>query len=117
MITIFNEVMTKEQVVASPKDEILNGIIIKIEKGLLSEFIPESHHRNFNNLEEETLKIHYEVNYKDKILRGDDRIAYYSAPLSNSNLGRFLNKYEELKAGKEIKIIYNDKGYGKIKLD
>lgn len=116
MVTVFNEVLTKESIVESPADVVLEGIIIKIEKGLLSEVInPEVQHK-FNNLDQEHLFIEFECKFKDKIIKGSDRIPYYSEPMTNSKLAKFLTKYGELKVGQLIKIDFDGDGFSKIKL-
>ncbi len=108
--------MNTEQVVASPKDEILDAVIIKIEKGLLSEFInPEVHHK-FDNLESETLLVHFETKYNDRIIGGTDRIRFYEEPMINSNLGKFITKYNTLKVGIKIKVEFNADGFSSIKI-
>ena len=117
MVTVFSETMTKAQVVASPKDEVLSGVITTIEKGLLSEFLDERVHSKFDNLEQPTLRIGFEVSFGDKTIKGNDRLAFYDEPMANSKLGKFLEKYGELKAGQEIKVLYDGDGFGKIKVD
>lgn len=117
MVTIFNSTMNKDMIVASPKDEVLTGVITKIEKGLLSEFVDPSVHSKFDNLEQPSLRIEFEVQYNDKTVKGNDRFAFYEEPMSNSRLGKFLAKYTELKSGVEVKVLYNEEGFGKIKLD
>ena len=116
MVSVFNEVLTKASVVESPRDVILDGVIISIEKGLLREFLDESVYSKFDNLDQETLKITYECQYNNKSLLGNDKIAYYSSPGSNSKLGKFLTKYSELKVGLLIKVEYDGEGFGKIKV-
>ena len=117
MVSQYSEKQNKSDVVQSPKDEILNGVIVDIKKGLLSEFVDSQYHTKFDNLEQEQLEIQYETKFKDKILKGFDRIAYYEKPMSNSKLGKFLTKYETLDIGISIKIIYDGDGFGKIKVD
>ena len=114
MVKVYDKVLTEKSVVASPKDEILSGIITNIQQGLLSEFIDSSVHSKFDNLHQETLLIEYEVKYGDKILKGNDKFGYYAEPMSNSKLGKFLTKYKELKTGMPIKVMYNAEGFGKI---
>jgi len=117
MVETFEKSMNKSQVVQSPRDEILKGVIIKIEKGLLSEFLDPAVHAKFDNLEQPTLRLSFEVKYNDKIIKGQDRLNYYEEPMSNSKLGKFLTKYDKLEVGQEIKVIYNDNGFGSIKVD
>lgn len=114
MVKVFNDKLTKESIVQSPKDVKLDGVITGIEKGLLSEFVDPRVHDKFDNLEQETLNIHFECKFNDKSIKGTDRLAYYSEPMSHSKLGKFLEKYGELKAGQSIKVDYNGKGFGSI---
>lgn len=117
MVSEFNKTMTKDSVIASPKDEILNGVVLKIEKGLLGEFLDDKVKDKFDNLEQPTLFFYIECKFNNKHIRTTDRLAFYEEPMSNSKLGKYLEKYGELKAGQEIKVIFNDKGFGSIKLD
>jgi len=117
MAQTFNTNLKKSDVVESPKDIILDGVIVGMEKGLLSEFLDPSVHSKFDNLEQPTLKIHFEVKFKERLIKGNDRLPYYDEPMSNSKLGKFLTKYEELKTEKKIKVEYNDKGFGSIRLE
>ncbi len=117
MVEIFNTIIKKESVIASPNDEILEGVIISIQKGELKEFLDEAVHHKFDNLNQETLQIGFEVDFKDKKIKGNDKLAYYEEPMTNSKLGKFLTKYNELKTGISIKVIYDSNGFGKIKVD
>lgn len=116
MVSQYSEKQTKSDVVQSPKDEILNGVIVDIKKGLLSEFIDEKHHSKFDNLEQEILEIQFETKFNDNILKGFDKMPYYKDPMSNSKLGKFLTKYEKLEVGTQIKVDYDGDGFGTIKL-
>lgn len=118
MVKVFSETISKSDLVASPVDEVLkDGIITNIEKGLLSEFVDEKYHKEFDNLGQESLLIYFEVKFNDKILKGTDRIAYYKEPMTNTKIGKFINKYGDLKVGAKINLFYNSKGFGKIQLD
>lgn len=110
----FNEDMTKDKIVASPQDQVLEGMIVVIEKGLLKEFLDPSVHSAFDNLDQPTLKVYFECKFNDRVIKGNDRIAYYEDPMSNSTLGKFLAKYDKIKVGVEIKVLYNKDGFGKI---
>jgi len=114
---IFNKKITKSEIIASPTDEILTGVITNIEKGVLKEFLNEGVQSKFDNLDQETLKIYFECKFEDKIIKGSDRLAYYEKPMSNSKLGKFLIKYDELNVGREIKVVFDKNSFGKIKVD
>ena len=109
--------MNKKDVVASPKDEILNGIIIDINKTTWAGIIPEDKIGKFDDPNKEIVQIKFECKYENNVLKGEDVLPYYGAPMSNSKLGKFLIKYDSLKVGKEIKVIYDGDGFGKIKVD
>ena len=117
MVEVFNKKLDKSVIVASPRDEILNGVIVQVEKGLLREFLDESVHSKFDNLDQDTLKFTIECEFDNKKFNVIDRIAFYDEPMSNSKLAKFLNKYDTLEVGKQIKVIFDKDGFGKIKVD
>jgi len=114
MVKVFNDKLTKKDIVASPKDVKLDGVILSIDKGLLSEFVDPKFHDSFDNLEQEYLNISFECKFNGKNIKGTDKLSYYAEPMSHSKLGKFLEKYGELKAGQSIKVDYNGKGFGSI---
>jgi len=109
--------MNKKAVIETPKEEILVGIIIDINKTTWANLISPDKLNKFDNPEEDILNIKFEVTYKDKQFKGEETYRYYEQPMSNSKLGKFLNKYEDLKAGKEIKVVYNKEGFPSIMID
>lgn len=109
--------MNKNVVVQSPRDVILDGIIIDVNKTTWKEIIPSEKLDKFDNPDKELVQIKFETKFDERILKGEDVLPYFEKPMSNSNLGKFLDKYENLAVGKTIKIVFNDKGFGKIKLD
>lgn len=117
MVSVYSENQTDKDVVASPKDEILNGVVVDIKKGILSEFVDPQYHGKFDNLTQETLYISYETKFNENTLTGFDKMPYYDKPMSNSKLGKYLTKYGELKVGQNIKVVYDKDGFGKIKID
>ena len=107
--------MTKDSVVESPADIILSGAITKIEKGQLREFIKPEYHSKFdNNLDKETLLVHFEARFDERIIGGTEKVAYYAEPMSNSKLGKIITKYGEFRVGKEIKIQFDGDGFSHI---
>lgn len=117
MQTINEFKMTNKDVIESPKDEILDGVITRIDKGMLREFLPENiDETKWTNLEQDTLLIHFETKYNDRNIGGTDRLSYYEKPMSNSKLGKFLSKYKQLAIGQEIKIEFDGEGFSSIKL-
>ena len=118
METLNDFKMNSSQVKESPKDVKLDGVIIKIDKGILREFLPENIDlTNWEGLDNETLLIHFETKFEDRTIGGTDRLTFYEEPLSNSKLGKFLQKYDELKVAQRIKINFNGKGYSSILLE
>lgn len=117
METLENFQKDKSEVVQSPKDEILDGVIIQFQRGKLKEFLKPEVHPKFDNLDQETLVLHFETRFNDKIIKGTDRMPYYEEPMSNSKMGKFLNKYDKMIIGAKVKIMYDGDGFGHIKLD
>lgn len=117
MSKLFTEKIDKSVIIESPKDEVLTGVIIQIERGLLSEFVAPEVHSKFDNLDQETLNFTIECTFNGKKFKVNDRIAYYTEPMSNSKLAKFLEKYDTLEVSKQIKVIFDGNGFGKIKLD
>lgn len=118
MVESFTDKFVKSDVVESPKDVILDGVVIKIDKGQLKEFVPKEKWDKFDNLEQETLLVHFETAFKGRNLTGSDKISYYpkgSIP-SNSNLGKFIQKYDSIAVGVKIKVEFDGNGYSSIKL-
>lgn len=108
--------MNKKQVIEVPKDVLLDGIIVDVEKTTWSKIISQEKLNKFENPFAEIVRIKYEVNYDDRILRNDEVYSYYENPMANSKLGMFLNKYEDLKTGIKIKVDYSSEGKPSIRL-
>jgi len=109
--------MNKKVVVSSPRDVILSAIVTEVNKTCWEEIIPSEKLEKYDDPKKEIVQIKFETKFEETNLKGHDTLPYYEKPMSNSNLGKFLEKYEDLCPGKEIKVIYNDKGFGQIKLD
>lgn len=109
--------MNKSVVVRSPKDEILEAIIIDVNKTKWSEIISTEKINTFDEPDKALVQIKFEAAFEGKILKGDDKFTYYENPMSNSKLGKFLERYEDLDVGVKIKVIYDKDGFGKILLD
>ena len=108
--------MNKKQVVQVPKDTVLSGVIINVEKTTWEKIISPDKISRFENPQDEIVHITYEVQYENRTLKGDETFNYYDAPMANSKLGMFLEKYDDLKAGIQIKIDYNAEGHPSIRL-
>ncbi len=109
--------MDKSMVIRSPKDVILKGIVINVDKTKWSEIIAPEKLEKFSDPEKPLVRIKYEVEYQGNHLKGEDLIAFYEKPMSNSKLGLFLERYNVLDSGVEIKVIYDKDGFGKILLE
>lgn len=109
--------VTKEIVVESPKDTVLDGVIVEAYKTTWREIIDPKKIENFNEPDKEIVQLKWQTKYKDKVLSGDDTFAFYKEPMSNSKMGKFLLKYSELGIGIPVKIIFSGEGFGTIKLD
>jgi len=108
--------MNKKVVTEVPKDVILDGVIVKIDKTTWENIIDPSKISKFDNPHEEILSVKYEIKFDDKVLKGEDTFKYYEMPMSNSKLGLFLLKYDDLKVGQIIKVEYSGDGFPSIKI-
>lgn len=113
---------TKEDIVKSPKDEILEGVITSIKKGTLREHFEEIERPDIaakfkDGLDDLYIFVQYETAFNGLNLKGSDRFRHYSPPQDNSNYGKFLMKYSDVGVGGKIKIIFDGNGFSKIKLD
>ncbi len=108
-----------------PKDSILDGAIIEIKDGKVSDFITKEETRNEwkGNINQPAINVTVEVMHNNNSVKlgqiftyiDNDGITEY--PM-NSNIGKFKLKYGGLPTlGKQVKVTTNDKGFGKIKLD
>lgn len=109
--------LSKKDVVSSPKDSMQEAVIIEANKTTWAEIIDPEKISKFEEPNKEIVQIKYEVLYEGRHIKGEDTFNYFEKPMDNSKLGMYLNKYESFDAGTKIKIIYDSKGLGKIKVD
>jgi kynurenine formamidase len=115
-MTIETLEMDKKQVVETPKDIILDGVVIHVTKTTWRNIIDEHKLIKFDEPDQEIVNIEFEVKFQDKVLKGNDTIKYYEIPMSNSKLGKYLIKYDKLKVGQTIKVEYSGDGFPSIKI-
>ena len=109
--------LTKKDVLSSPKDSIHDAIILEANKTTWAEIIDPEKISKFEEPDKEIIQIKYEVAYEGRHIKGEDTFNYYEKPMDNSKTGQYLNKYEKFDVGTKIKIVYDSKGMGKIKVD
>ena len=117
MVTLEKFTMDKSSVIESPKDEILEAIIINFGKTTWKNIISPDKISKFENPDDEVVMIDYEYLFKGNHQRNNETFKFYEKPQSNSKLGKFLLKYGELKTGTQIKVIFSSEGIPSIKLD
>ena len=117
MENLTNFKMTKDKVVQSPKDEILEGVIIEVNKTTWANIIPADKLHKFTEVDKHIIQIKYETMFKNNSLKGEETYTYYENPMSNSKLGKYLMKYESLEVGKKIKVLFNKDGYSSIMIE
>ena len=110
---------TKVEILKSPVDVILDGVILSVDKGLLSEMIPKERQAGWDNLDKVHLTYQFECQYEGNHFKGDDRVRFYDPAPSGSNIAKLQNKYggKIPGVGDTVKIVYGSDGFGKIKLD
>lgn len=109
--------MNKNQVIKVPKDTVLDGVIVDIEKTTWANIIDPEKLSKFDEPNQEILRIKYEYQYEGNVLTSNESFKYYEKPMANSKLGKFLNKYETLKVGVSIKIDIDGNGFPSIRID
>lgn len=109
--------MNKKSVVQVPKDTILDGVIIDVEKTTWAKIISPEKICKFDEPDQEIILIKFETKYNDSNLKGEDTFKFYENPMANSKLGKFLEKYTDLKVGQSIKVDYNKDGFPSIRIE
>lgn len=107
-----------------PKDDIIIGVVIVINDGTPRQFISENYHKEWKgNLDNPAIEVVAEVVQDGKKIlinkvmpyKEEDGVTVYS---SQSNIGKYKKKYGKLpEVGDQVKIVTDDNGFGKIKID
>lgn len=108
--------MNKEVVKEVPKDVILDGVLVDVEKTTWANIIEPDKLHKFDNPGDEIIRVKYEYKFENDVLKGEQTFKYYEKPMCNSNLGLFLLKYDELKVGTKVKIDCSGEGFPSIKI-
>jgi len=122
-----NAEQTKSEGGNLPEDSILTGVITRIDDGIVKDFIPKEHHEKWNNLDshaiELNIELHFEENGEKKVENIKQLFTYIDEDgktkfTPKSNLGKYFKKYDKLpEPGDQIKIITNESGHGKVKIE
>lgn len=108
----------KVEIVKSPVDVILDGVILEVNKGKLFDMIPKEVHDSWDNLDKEHLQFKFEVSFEGNNFQGVDRVRFYDPAPINSNLSKLQSKYDGIpNIGDKVKIKYNSKGFGSILIE
>lgn len=107
-----------------PKDSILDGVIIQIDDGVQRDFVSKDAQVNWKgNLDYKAINVIIEVVHEKQSVK-IEKIFTYSLEDGKtcysdlSNLGKYKAKYDKMpEVGDQVKVITNDRGFGKIKLD
>lgn len=105
-----------------PKDSILDGVIIDIKQGMVKDFVYEL--TNWKGDQDQTaINLIIEISVDKRIVKVEQMFTYkeedgITVYYQNSNLGKYHKKYGKLpEVGDKVKIITNNDGFGKIKID
>jgi hypothetical protein len=109
--------INKSVVVETPKEIILQATVIQANKTTWAEIISADKISKFTEPEKEIVQIIAEVNHNGEIFKIEDNFNYFEKPMSNSKMGQYLNKYNEIKVGQTIKVMFNKDGHAKICFD
>lgn len=118
----YNAKNAKEKEGQLPKDTIFDGVIVRIDDGVVKQFVTSldnwkgSPNQSAINVVVEVLDDGQKVNINQVFTYNEDNGVTVFAP--NSNLSRFKKKYNALpEVGSQVKVQTGNDGYGKIKLD
>jgi kynurenine formamidase len=109
--------ITKEDIVESPKEIVLDGRVIDVKKTTWKEIISPDKIGKFDNPDKEIVLIKFECLYNGVYFKGEQTFPYYEKPMSNSKMGMYLLKYGDFEPGKAIKVFYNSKSFPEIVLE
>lgn len=108
-----------------PKDSVLDGIIINLEDGVVSQFISESAKQKWDgDLSSNAILVTVQVKLDDEQSENFDQMFTYidqegeTFYTENSNIGKFHKKYGSLPVlEQKVKVMTNSDGFAKIKID
>jgi len=109
-----------------PEDSILVGVVTSVNDGKIKDFVEEQYHSKFEGgVEKPAINVEMEVVHPESkaVIKLHQMFTYIddngkTAYTSKSNLGKFKNKYGKLpEAGDQVKVITDENGFGRIKLD
>ena len=117
---MYNAKDSKEEA-AIPEDTILQGIVINIDDGKVSDFVKSDKWQG--NTSDPAINVNVEVKHNERTYqfsqvftyREEDGTTKYGA---KSNLGKYKKKYGKLPEVKDlVKAITNTEGFLRLKLD
>jgi hypothetical protein len=118
MVKEYISQVNESDIVQSPVDVKLDGVVVKVDIGLMEEFLSDAVKAKFDNLDQETLNITVECKHGDQHVRCTDRISFYKNPHDRAALARYIKKYGgDPQVGQTVKVDFNSKGFGSIVLD
>ena len=106
-----------------PKDSIIDGVIKKIDDGIVKDFVNETALAKWQgetDIPAINIVVEIQVEGKDKPVEMHQMFTYHpdGKNTDSSNMGKYINKYGKAPSeGDQVKILTNDKGFGKIKID
>jgi len=107
---------TSKDVIKSPKDTVLRGKVISAEKTTWRKIIDPDKISKFDEPDKDIIQVKYEVEFEGTNISGSDTMAYFEKPMSNSKMGKYLEKYGSFEVGQDISVDFDDKGYSKLRL-
>jgi hypothetical protein len=110
-----------------PVDSILTGVITHIEDGVVKKFISEEAAKEWQgDINSPAIQLTIELQIGEEVKQQIHLHQRYTYLLEEgktlyspkSNLGKYKKKYGKLpEPGDQVKVITNENGFGKIKLD
>lgn len=109
---------TKEEVVETPKNVVLDAVVIDVTIESWQEHLGDS--PGLNKIREQDIDIEQDqvfITFETENGHRDNTVAtYYDKPSERSKLGKLLLAYGEIKPGTQVKVHYNDKGKSTVQV-
>lgn len=106
-----------------PADLIIEGEIIDLRDGVVSDFVNEEHLKKWKSPKQPAIEIDVAAKYNERVV-GFRKIFPYTIEGEEtvygrtSDLGKYKKKYEKLpEKGDKIKVMTNTDGFLRLKLD
>lgn len=109
------KIPSKDDIVESPKDVIVDAVVDSFEVTTWREFLDdETKSSKFDNPDKDIIVVRYTDT--ENGYNGTDTINLMNPPSDRSKIGKYLNRYGDFAKGQSIKVEYDGEGFSRIRL-